>query len=87
MERKGQQINRDRWKQITKVTVLRSDQKISLTPTQGKQEEEQTRSLTRGCDFFVKLHAPGFAWHSANIFSVRYYIAFSETVVYTHLVS
>ena len=53
--------NRDRWKQITKVTVLRSDQKISLTPTQGKQEEEQTRSLTRGCDYFMHQDLRGIA--------------------------
>ena len=33
--------NRDRWKLITKAAVLRSDQYTSLTPTQGKQEEEQ----------------------------------------------
>ena len=33
--------NRDRWKLITKAVALRSDQYISLTPTQGKQEEEQ----------------------------------------------
>ena len=33
--------NRDQWKQVTKVAIHRSDQYISLTPTQGKQEEEQ----------------------------------------------
>ena len=32
--------NTDQWKQI-QVAVLRSDQNTSLTPTQGKQEEEQ----------------------------------------------
>ena len=33
--------NRDQWKQITKVAVIRSDQWTSLTPTtQGKPEEE-----------------------------------------------
>ena len=37
--------NRDRWKQITKVAVLRSDQYISINPTQGKQEEEQQQPL------------------------------------------
>ena len=31
--------NRDQWKQITKVAVLRSDQYTSLTPTQGNQRK------------------------------------------------
>ena len=33
--------NRDQWKRITKVAVHRSDEYTSLTPTQGKPEEEQ----------------------------------------------
>ena len=33
--------NRDQWKRITKVAVHRSDKYTSLTPTQGKPEEEK----------------------------------------------
>ena len=33
--------HRDQWKQITKVAVLRSDQKTSLTPTQGNQRKNK----------------------------------------------
>ena len=33
--------NRDQWKQITKVSLLRIDNYTSITPTQGKPEEEQ----------------------------------------------
>ena len=33
--------NRDQWKRITKVAVRRSDQYISLIPTQGKPKEVQ----------------------------------------------
>ena len=32
--------NRDQWKQITKVAVHRSDQYTTITPRQGKPEEE-----------------------------------------------
>ncbi len=31
--------DRDQWKQITKVAVLRSDRYTSLTPTQGNQRK------------------------------------------------
>ena len=37
--------NRHQWKRITKVAVHRSDEYTSLTPTQGKPEEEQEQAL------------------------------------------
>ena len=37
--------NRDQWKHITKVAVLRSDQKTSLIPIQGNQRKNNIVSL------------------------------------------
>ena len=38
--------NRDQWKQITKVAVLRSDQQTSITPTQGNQRKNNNSQHT-----------------------------------------
>ena len=49
--------NRDQWKEITKVALQRSDEYTSLTPTQGKPEEEQDPHTYLFCLFSAEADA------------------------------